>query len=314
MSYLVSFGADVEVFLRDKQGRIESAIGRIGGSKEEPRVVPNGNLQEDNILAEFAIDPVYNEDDAVGYIQSVLQSLQEAVPWATLDITSAHVVPHRVVDHPQAMEFGCDPDWDSWKGAQRQLPPPEKLIHYSRGKDGRFISGPEGHIRCAGGHIHLGFGRVEAWDIHAKMQIVRALDLFIGLPLRLLDPNTQLRDKAYGGYGSARFKPYGLEYRTPSNIWIKDPLLIRWVYRQSERALHAMYNTDLSIFLEDGGDYTADCLLRKINFKKGKYCYGPHPILRLETMARDADVGLDINPILKAMGGQEFPFLGKEAA
>ena len=52
----ITIGADPELFLRDGDA-ITSAIGLIGGDKYEPRLVTLGAVQEDNVLAEFNIDP-----------------------------------------------------------------------------------------------------------------------------------------------------------------------------------------------------------------------------------------------------------------
>ena len=48
-----------------------------------------------------------------------------------------------------------------------------------------------------------------------------------------------MRKKLYGKAGAYRPKPYGLEYRSLSNFWVFDDKLIRWVWRNTERALHA---------------------------------------------------------------------------
>lgn len=34
----------------------------------------------------------------------------------------------------------------------------------------------------------------------------------------------------YGGPGKFRFKPYGVEYRTPSNVWLDKPKLQRQIF------------------------------------------------------------------------------------
>lgn len=220
---LISIGADIEVFLRNKKtGELESAIGRIGGSKHSPRVVPNGNLQEDNILAEFAIDPAYSKEEFISNILSVLSSLERAVPWADLDITSAHEVNRRLLDHPKALEFGCDPDFNAY------------VIN-----DGpRFVQGSITRIRTAGGHVHLGIEGIKSFDIHAKGYIVKVLDHVIGRALKDLDPKSILRMELYGSLGSFRVKPYGLEYRAPSNYWIKDVSLMEWIYDGCEKVLN----------------------------------------------------------------------------
>jgi hypothetical protein len=45
------------------------------------------------------------------------------------------------------------------------------------------------------------------------------------------------RKQLYGKAGAYRPKSYGVEYRSLSNFWIFEPELIRWVWRNTERAL-----------------------------------------------------------------------------
>ena len=63
-------GTDIEYFVM-QQGAVSSAIGFIGGSKDSPLLVENGNLQEDNVLAEFAVDPCTSANEFVDKIRSV---------------------------------------------------------------------------------------------------------------------------------------------------------------------------------------------------------------------------------------------------
>ena len=69
----VTIGADPEVFVKDIMSQtILSAIDRVGGSKDYPRPVTNGFVQEDNILAEFNINPAENKNQFVNGIKSVM--------------------------------------------------------------------------------------------------------------------------------------------------------------------------------------------------------------------------------------------------
>lgn len=211
---MITIGADVEGFVSNA-GNIISAIGLIGGSKDEPKLVPLGNLQEDNVLAEFAIDPVTTEDDFVRNITSVVGSLVGKLRQEKLDyiIKPSHFMDATQLKHPKAMQFGCDPDIDAWAGFPNPPPNPRTV----------------GALRTAGGHIHVGF------DDSSPFDVVKAMDLFLGVPSILLD-NDQHRRKVYGKAGACRLKPYGVEYRVLSNFWIKNEELIRWAYKQTTLA------------------------------------------------------------------------------
>jgi hypothetical protein len=45
------------------------------------------------------------------------------------------------------------------------------------------------------------------------------------------------RRQLYGKAGAYRPKPYGMEYRVLSNVWLKNKSLQRWVYRNTMRAI-----------------------------------------------------------------------------
>jgi hypothetical protein len=46
------------------------------------------------------------------------------------------------------------------------------------------------------------------------------------------------RKKLYGKAGAMRIKPYGVEYRTPSNWWTFTDERCMWVWDATERALN----------------------------------------------------------------------------
>lgn len=60
----ITLGTDPELFL-EKDNKIISAIGKIGGSKSEPQAISdNGHfIQEDNVAIEYNIPPCINVTD-----------------------------------------------------------------------------------------------------------------------------------------------------------------------------------------------------------------------------------------------------------
>jgi len=228
-----TLGADVEVFLRDGE-RYKSAVGLIGGSKEKPLLVDNGNLQEDNVMAEFAIDPADNVDDWKNNIFNVLNQLSSAVSHHSLhfDVVSSVKFPKSELNTKQARVFGCDPDYNAYKAAPNPAPNPRSV----------------GNLRTAGGHIHMGIPNdyINPMDM---MELAKYMDVFLGLPSVLADEDQQRRSM-YGMAGSFRPKPYGLEYRTLSNFWIKTEGLAEWAYYASQSAWCAFMNDEQYNFEE----------------------------------------------------------------
>lgn len=216
-----TLGADPEVFVSNRAGEIVSAIGTIGGTKEEPSPVPHGALQEDNVLAEFNIEPAETSEEFRVYISSVMGSLSYRLHQHKLKM---EIVPH----HTYSMDFlegqgekalvlGCDPDFNAYTG-RVNVPP----------------AGDETGFRTASGHIHFGY------DSPRKKQsfyLVQAADIALGIPSVLIDPDRKRRE-LYGKAGACRIKDYGVEYRTLSNFWLNDDVSIEWAYNQAKLAGH----------------------------------------------------------------------------
>ena len=212
-------GADAEFLLKNNDGYV-SSIGLIGGSKLAPRLVDGGNLQEDNVLAEIAIDPAASKEEFRNNIIKVFGILQVEMKQYDLDIEikPSATFPAEQLDHPLAAQFGCDPDYNAYT-FQRNVPPdPEKV----------------GALRSCGGHVHVSFEEIEE-DPNAKAEYIRILDLILGVPSVIMDTDKDRR-KLYGKAGAYRSKPYGVEYRTLSNFWTSTSEKIDWVWDQVTRA------------------------------------------------------------------------------
>jgi hypothetical protein len=76
------------------------------------------------------------------------------------------------------------------------------------------------------------------------------MDLFVGLPSTILDEDDQ-RKNVYGTPGRFRLKPYGVEYRSLSNYWIKDGYLIDMVLNGTKKAVEHAFNHDTLIYHDE---------------------------------------------------------------
>lgn len=216
-------GADPELFLRDSSNKPVVSIGLIGGTKQNPRSIGNGfALQEDNVAVEFNIPPAKSKEEFVKSISFVLDHLAVEVAKQGLHLDISPTMEFDIIDlmHPQAMELGCEPDYNAWTGERNPRPfAPDTL-------------------RSSGGHIHIGY---ENPSIEVSSEIIKAHDLFCGVPSVLLDSDSRRRE-IYGKAGACRYKSYGVEYRTLSNFWIKTKELTEMIYEQSERAIDFINN------------------------------------------------------------------------
>lgn len=224
----IMVGADPEVFLLGPDKKHIGAAGIIPGTKRKPHPVKDGALQVDGMAAEFNITPVATSGQLIHNINSVLRTLMQSLPRGVkLDISpTAYFDEEYMKQQPrEALELGCDPDFNGWEAAMNM--PPE----------------PHPTMRTAAGHVHLGWTRdkdpksFEHFELCCAL--ARQMDHYLGVPSVILDTN-QERRKMYGKAGAFRPKSYGVEYRVLSNFWIKDNQLIKWVYEGTSRSFKTL--------------------------------------------------------------------------
>ena len=215
MKFLI--GADPEFFIKKKYGGYTSAVGLIGGSKWEPKKIDEDGhaILEDNVAVEFNIKPASSFDEFRSSIHKVLDHIRGILPGYEFSKESAVSFPQEELMTPEAQMFGCEPDFDAWRECVNEKPCTD-----------------DKNLRSAGGHIHVGSDLA----INNPVAVIRAMDLFLGVPSTQLDAGT-LRRELYGKAGCFRTKSYGAEYRTLSNFWIFDDSLIQWAFEGTQRAL-----------------------------------------------------------------------------
>lgn len=211
-------GCDPEMFLVDSNNKFKSVIGLLGADKWHPRKLSEVGhaVLEDNVAVEFNIPPCSTFEDFKREIQFTMQEVKKLLPQDLMfNQDSAVSFPNEELQTEAAWVFGCEPDFNAWLMAENPKPEAE-----------------DKNLRSCGGHIHIGSDIA----IAKPVEVVRACDLFLGVPSVVMDKGV-LRRKLYGGAGAFRFKDYGVEYRTLSNFWIFKDSLIKWAYEGTQRAL-----------------------------------------------------------------------------
>ena len=210
-------GSDPEVFLVDNTGKHISAIGYINADKHNPLQIADMEagftLQEDNVSLEYGIPPAASSKEFQSHLRRVMAKSLDWLPGLSFSNLSCIAFDEDQLEHPRARIFGCEPDYNAWTLDVNPKP---------------AAANPA--LRSAGGHIHV------ETDLDAAA-VIRAMDLFLGVPSVLMDTRGAPRRELYGKAGAFRKKSYGVEYRTLSNFWVLDEKLIDWVWRNTERAL-----------------------------------------------------------------------------
>lgn len=233
MALEILVGCDPEVFVK-QNGIFRSAYGLIKGDKKNPQKVPRGAVQVDGMALEFNIDPAATEDEFVINVQDVLNTMKGMVPdYEVVATPVAHFDLDYIRSQPaDALELGCDPDYNAWTGVPNDKPNAERPM------------------RTASGHVHIGWTNGEdIYDpIHrsSAMAVGRQMDFYLGLNSLFYDNDVERREM-YGKGGCVRVKPYGVEYRTLSNAWLNSEKLMRWVFRAATKGVNDLVNgIDLS--------------------------------------------------------------------
>lgn len=218
-----TIGADIEVFLKDKEtGVIVSAEGIIRGTKYEPYRFKDGNpffaTSLDNVMAEFCIPPAQSPEDFTNNIQEALAFIESSIPKnLTIFAYPSALIDPKFLQTENAKLFGCEPDYNAWLiGQQNERP-----------------EAANSNLRSCGGHIHIGYDKS---NFLTNLNLIRAMDLFVGLPSILQEPDNQ-RKTLYGKAGAYREKSYGAEYRTVSNYYVSSPNLMNWVFNNTQAAI-----------------------------------------------------------------------------
>jgi hypothetical protein len=214
-----SMGCDPEFFLTDEKGNHISAHNIVPGTKDEPFKLEKGALQADGTAVEFNTDPAYSAEEFAENIQCVLDQVREIVP-KELNFNFSPAIEYEQSYFDALPEYckvlGCDPDMSAF--TLKFNNPPQ----------------PEGTMRTAGGHLHVGWG-TEPWDVEDEFhrfnaqQVVYWMDKCLHTMISTHEP-ANVRRKMYGGAGAMRIKPYGVEYRSPSNFWLQHPKLWPFIF------------------------------------------------------------------------------------
>lgn len=231
-------GCDPEVFVR-QDGVFKSAFGLIQGDKKNPQKVNRGAVQVDGMALEFNIDPAATEDEFCINVQDVFNTMKLMVPeYEVVTVPVAHFTPEYISNQPPAaLELGCDPDFNAWTSQENIKPNAMRPM------------------RTASGHIHIGWTsdeEVSSGEHRAMCEAaVKQMDFYLGLPSLMYDNDTERREM-YGKAGCYRPKPYGVEYRTLSNAWLRSEALMRWVYRNTLAGMQSLI--DGKYLVEKYGD------------------------------------------------------------
>ena len=223
----IKIGCDPELFVKDaKTGEIISAHDLLPGTKVDPYKVAAGAVQVDGAAAEFNIDPSNSPAEFVRNIKTVMDQLKVMLKDNQFHIEPFVTFPKDYFTKlPESVrELGCNPDWNAWTGQVNPAP-----------------EGDSTTLRTASGHLHIGW--CEGMEPHSTFHfedccsVVKQLDYYLGMTSLIWDKDPTRR-QLYGKAGAFRPKPYGVEYRVLSNVWLKSQRLQEWIWHVTQKAIN----------------------------------------------------------------------------
>lgn len=249
---LISIGCDPELMIEDKTtGILMSAPDLLTGTKEAPQKVKGGAVHADNVNIEFNTKPAKS---AKGFVDSIAMVLSETTMLVgngnKLVVRASADFPSQALSHPDTQKFGCEPDFDAWKLRVNQIDDDATAKSF----------------RSAGGHVHIGKTKISEkllMDDYGRVRVVKMMDLFAGIISVILDsdPSSIKRRSLYGKAGAHRPKPYGVEYRSLGNFWIKSPELVRLIHDLTCYAVQAcVADQDAEIIEAVGEEFIQDTI------------------------------------------------------
>ena len=215
-------GRDIEVFLQEKEsGKIVTAEGIIKGTKKEPyQFDPEDRFYAtslDCVSAEFGLKPAKTAGEFYLNVQKALRYISGEIP-QHLQIA---ILPCARLDDDQlvsetANTFGCEASLCCWSTQEiRPQPTGDSL-------------------RVNGSHLHVGY---DDPTMETNIALMQAMDLFVGIPSILIEPENDRKKSGYGCAGNWRPQRWGAEYRVLSGHFASSQELIEWSFRNTERAI-----------------------------------------------------------------------------
>lgn len=212
----LTIGTDVEVGLYHRPSAQYIPATKMNCPAEKGAALPIringkwlGTYHRDNILVEYQSKPCRSAKTLYDNVKAISTALNRHYT----NLIDARLVTTPVVRYgnpamlalDEAQEMGCDRDFDAYTGEKQEAADPADM----------------GPYRVCSGHWHI--GGIEDLTDEQKWLVCQWLDLTLTLPTLVNEGLSQqyalMRRWWYGQAGRFRYKPYGIEYRTPSNYW-----------------------------------------------------------------------------------------------
>lgn len=250
----VYFGADPELFLTQN--------GKVIGSE---KVIPEAGVDLDPY--ELSKLRPHAQEGRLGVIRDGVQIELNLPPthcreWLCLEVKHAFQVLRKHLEKEPNREFQLSfrqvvevdqVELDSLAKESRRLGCAPSFNWYNPAVT-IGVDAEKYRKRSAAGHIHLGLPENLMGE---RERLPPLLDILLGNTAVLIDrdPDGAERRKVYGRAGEFRLPRHGIEYRTPSNFWLRASPLVSLVMGLARLAVFVL---DTSVTDAASGGWAAD--------------------------------------------------------
>ena len=258
----IYMGADPEAFVVNDKDEI---VGSELVIPDDPISTGQGKIIRDGVQIEFNPSPGRCREDMGYFLGRLLTAAAAAANAKGFRISlrqADDITPENLAElSPEVRRFGCDKSFNTY-----------------------FEDSPAGSLdgdiylrRACGGHIHVSptrtiFASVKAGDyvdVDKRTRLVPIFDVLVGNTCVLIDRDEHQveRRKYYGRAGEYRLPKYGIEYRTLSNFWLRNYVLMSMTFGLMREAVAILHQTLVNEFHKDGPNLEAE-LMSRVDLKK----------------------------------------------
>jgi hypothetical protein len=291
----VTFGLDPEFVICNPNNKFLSAIPLIEGRKGREIPLSKGGLLSDNVNAEVNVHPSDDFQNLVDNFASVIkeshQHLQKKTKCSLHAIASIEFDEDQLQDE-ECIAFGCNPDFNPYTVRANEIRPDAPLSNF----------------RTTGGHVHIGYNHEHHAILKSfigKLTVVKAMDLFVGLPYVLIDkdPTSAKRRGLYGVAGAHRSTNYGVEYRTLPSSWLRNIDLFKLIFDSTQFAVDFSVNGNVDELINTIGVKDLQTMINTSDIAKCRTVYNEliFPILpknisdMIETLIQQPEASSNIS-------------------
>lgn len=220
---MITLGTDPEVFVADRNGDIVPAQTVMNSIIE----TISGRIIVDGVAMEFQPRPSDDPDQVIDDLRQLIHigaDISGEADKVLIFTPEARFDLAWVNRYPELGQFGCSPDISIW--GETCIP--------------KGINAAQHPFRYAGCHIHIGVVGDPLYFVpEDKLNMaVKTLDRTVGLAAMIIAGGHDARRRAiYGRPGIYRHQKWGLEYRTPSNVILRSPETMRFIFQLTKIAI-----------------------------------------------------------------------------